>query len=356
MRDLGSLNGTYLNGERIGQRSVGLSGGQRQENIGQEFLLKSGDRLGLGNDCELELRVEEFQYLSNSPPEMPVTEMAPTRSVDELKRECQDSRRCEICGKTVDSEEAYICAECYANPARVLAHLRAHSGDIAGFRGIEMLGEGGMGHVWLVEEKGSGRRMALKLIRPKLVEEEQVRADFLREAYVAGQLEHENIVRHYESGQYGERCFILMEYCEGGSLANLLRERGGILELETATSIILQVLDGLEYAHKAPLFVKLENGETVKVNGIVHRDIKPGNIFLSDRSEIRTVKVGDFGLAKAFKTSGMSGHTIGRGAKGAPEFMPRQQVLEFRYAMPEVDIWATAATYYYILTGCFTKD
>jgi serine/threonine-protein kinase len=120
----------------------------------------------------------------------------------------------------------------------------------------------------------------------------------------------------------------------------LLKQRGGPLSLEEAAPIILQALDGLEYAHNV-----FGPGK-----GLVHRDLKPHNLFLSGSGADRVAKVGDYGLSKAFDCAGLSGLTCTGAVLGSPVFMPRQQVINFKYARPEVDVWAMAASFYYLLT------
>ena len=141
-----------------------------------------------------------------------------------------------------------------------------------------------------------------------------------------------------------------MEYCNGGSITNLMQRQGGKLSIDEAIPIILQVLDGLEYAHNAAIpNVRLANGTFGKGRGLVHRDIKPENIFLINAGNQRIVKIGDYGLGKAFDVAGLSGQTMTGDKAGSPYFMPRQQVIDFKYAKPEVDVWATAACLYNML-------
>jgi len=228
--------------------------------------------------------------------------------------------------------------------------------EIAGYRNIKMLGQGGMGQVWLVEEEATGKQMALKLMLPKAAVDESSRETFVREAHFACQLKNRNVVEHHKFGQSGDTYFMLLEYCDGGSVDDLIDKRGGKLDIDTATTIILQVLDGLAYAHNATVSVKTKRGDTVSAQGIVHRDFKPGNIFLTGSGSNLTAKVADFGLAKAFETSGLSGHTSTGMLAGTPVFMPRQQIINYKFSKPEVDVWAAAASYYYMLTGSFVKD
>jgi eukaryotic-like serine/threonine-protein kinase len=117
------------------------------------------------------------------------------------------------------------------------------------------------------------------------------------------------------------------------------------------------VLDGLEYAHNLPYKIELPDGTYKSVRGIVHRDLKPANFFLHYQDGKTLVKVGDYGLAKSFDFAGLSGFSrSGDRAMGTLAFMPRQQVKNFKYVQPDVDVWATAASLYYMLTGELVRD
>jgi serine/threonine protein kinase len=140
-------------------------------------------------------------------------------------------------------------------------------------------------------------------------------------------------------------------------VARLLQECGGPLPLAEAGPLVLQALDGLQYCHNTLVpFVPHEGGEWSPGQGLVHRDIKPTNLFLSGPSGRRVVKIGDFGLAKAYGKAGLSGLTMMGMLSGTPFFMPRQQVLGYKFARPEVDVWAAAATLYFMLTGRPPRD
>ncbi len=146
--------------------------------------------------------------------------------------------------------------------------------------------------------------------------------------------------------------FFTLEYCNGGSVQDLIAKRGGKLSIDEAMRIIIPVLKGLEYAHQVEIKnVELIDGNVGKAMGLVHRDLKPDNLLIDNSSSSPTVKIADFGLAKAFDLAGLSGLSVTNGAIGTPYFMCRQQVLNFKYAKPDIDIWAVAATLYYMLTG-----
>ena len=129
--------------------------------------------------------------------------------------------------------------------------------------------------------------------------------------------------------------------------------------MEEATRILLQVLSGLDYVHNVDLSVPVQKGlfrGSMDAHGIVHRDFKPGNIFLLRAEDRPTAVIADFGMAKAFDVAGVSRVTKSGAVMGTPVFMPRQQAMDTKYAKPEVDVWAASASYYNMLTGTFPKN
>lgn len=202
----------------------------------------------------------------------------------------------------------------------------------------------------------TGDIYALKLMLPKIAGSKDAKKKFLLEAKNATQLSHPNVVPHYKSGYSDGVYFLLMEYCNLGSVDLFMKLHGGKLPLDLAMRITLQTLDGLEYAHNARISVTLENGSEKTVNGLIHRDLSPHNIFLCGDSQNPVAKVGDYGLAKAFEVAGMTGNTRTGVCAGKPVFMPKQQVINYKYSKPDVDVWAAAACLYNMLTGKFPKD
>jgi serine/threonine protein kinase len=138
---------------------------------------------------------------------------------------------------------------------------------------------------------------------------------------------------------------------------NLMKKRGGKLSVKEAMTILCDVLDGLEYAHRAKIpNVKLKDGRFAEGHGLTHRDLSPHNILLSEAHGSIVAKVSDFGLSRAFDLAGLSGLARTGSTAGKPWFMPRQQVVNFKYAGPEVDVWAAAACLYSMLTGATPRD
>jgi serine/threonine-protein kinase len=146
-----------------------------------------------------------------------------------------------------------------------------------------------------------------------------------------------------------------MEYCDGGSMDQYVKKRGGKLGWSEALSLIGPCLDGLEYLHTAGIRTKLADGTIAKNRGLVHRAIKPSNIFLVKDGDRFIPKIADIGLGKAFDAAGLSGHTRSGATIGTPFFMARQQVTNFKYSKPDVDIFSIAATLYFMLTGKFAR-
>ena len=293
-----------------------------------------------------------------------------------LEAEKKKQKKCAQCGKTFipKASDQTLCSDCInkRDEAEVIlkalleamiggANQPATPSPVAGYEKVQRLGRGGMGEVWKVRETKTGKYYALKTMLPQVAVNEQAKTLFLREAKVSEQLDHKNVVRTYKSGCANGVFYILMDLCEGGSVDSLMAKHGGKLPLELATNITLQVLSGLDYVHNVKVDVDIKKGifnatKEVEATGLVHRDFKPGNIFLADNSDHPVAKVADFGMAKAFETAGMSKVTKDGNAMGTPQFMPRQQAVNFRYSKPDVDVWAAAASYYNMLTGQFPRD
>src|SRR5438445_2531186 len=177
--------------------------------------------------------------------------------------------------------------------------------EIAGrYRLDRRLGAGGMSTVYQALDGVLERQVAIKLLAEHLAEDDGFVARFRREALAAAKLVHPNIVQVYDSGHDPEahRHFIVMEYVEGESLGQILRERGR-LGLDETVDIVQQACTGLEYAHR---------------HSVIHRDVKPGNLLINPDG---VVKLADFGIAKAAEDSRITqiGSVLGTAAYLSPE-------------------------------------
>jgi serine/threonine-protein kinase len=202
---------------------------------------------------------------------------------------------------------------------------------VAGRYRIESrLGSGGMSTVHLAFDERLERYVAVKLLAEHLASDPAFVSRFQREALAAARLIHPNIVQVFDSGLDDSRDqhYIVMEYIDGQSCAEILRDRGW-LPTEEALPIILGACAGLDYAHR---------------KGVVHRDVKPGNLLLGPDS---TVKLADFGIAKATEQSSITqvGSVLGTAAYLAPEQGRGEE------AGPPADIYALGVVTYQLLSG-----
>jgi serine/threonine protein kinase len=158
-----------------------------------------------------------------------------------------------------------------------------------------------------------------------------------REFHMIRDLKHPNLVTPIASGQVGDKVFTVHELNSGKGLDNFLSDQGGRLPVELAVGIISQILEGLNYLHQKDL---------------VHRDVKPGNILIKNVDQQMVARLTEFGLLKNYQTAGFDGEMDGTFAGTFP-FMPPEQVTSFPYVKPTADIYASGATLYYLLTGCY---
>jgi serine/threonine-protein kinase len=193
---------------------------------------------------------------------------------------------------------------------------------------ITPVGGGGMATVYKARDNVLGRIVAVKVLREQYTMDEQFVARFRREAQAAANLTHPNIVNVYDVGQDGDLHFIVMEYIAGHSLKERLA-RQSPLPLDVAVDIAAQILAGLEYAHRS---------------GLIHRDIKPQNVLLTNEG---VVKVTDFGIAKSVSDLGLTEAGIALGT--AHYFSPEQARGE--RVVPQSDIYAAGVTLFEMITG-----
>ncbi|MBI5687253.1 MAG: protein kinase [Verrucomicrobia bacterium] len=203
---------------------------------------------------------------------------------------------------------------------------------IAGFEIVEKVGQGGVGTVYRARQPMLDRTVALKVLAPHLAGDAEYVARFKREATAAAQLNHEGVVTIYSAGECNGTHYIAMEYVEGETLERRLG-RHGRLEPTEAVAICVYLAEALRYAwDKARL---------------VHRDIKPDNIFLSTKGE---VKLGDLGLARC--VGGDSTHVTQHGtAWGTPHYMSPEQARGERDLDLRSDIYSLGCTLYCMVAG-----
>jgi serine/threonine-protein kinase len=194
---------------------------------------------------------------------------------------------------------------------------------------LEKIGEGGMAKVYKAKCHLLNRIVAIKILRPEFAADESFVKKFKRESQAAASLSHPNIVSIYDVGQEGDIYYIVMEYVKGHTLKEIIKESGGPLEIERAINIARQVAKALDHAHK---------------NKIIHRDIKPQNILITEDD---VVKVTDFGIARAANgaTITYTGDVIGTAYYFSPE-QAKGSIVDER-----TDIYSLGIVLFEMLTG-----
>jgi serine/threonine protein kinase len=202
------------------------------------------------------------------------------------------------------------------------------------YRLLERIGVGGMGQVFLCEHTYMRRRVAIKVLPPTKAQDPVSLARFYREARVASALDHPNIVKTYDIDQDANLHFLVMEYVDGTSLLDLVK-RFGPLNVLRASHYIRQACQGLQYAHQA---------------GMIHRDIKPGNIMVDRQG---TAKLLDMGLARFYRDEKdqLTLKYDDKNVLGTADYVAPEQTRDSRNIDIRADIYGMGATFYYILTG-----
>jgi serine/threonine-protein kinase len=204
--------------------------------------------------------------------------------------------------------------------------------EIGGFRIEAEIGRGGMGIVYVAEQLSLGRKVALKLIAPALAQDPEFRARFEHEAHTAASIDHPNVVPVYEAGTEDGVLYIAMRYVPGTDLKSLLVTEGP-LQAENAARMAAQVGAALDAAHGM---------------GLIHRDVKPGNILYAGQDAASHVYLTDFGLTKA--SSSVSGLTHTGEWVGTVDYVAPEQ-LDHRPIDARTDVYALGCVLFHALTG-----
>ncbi|MCD6050788.1 MAG: pknB 23 [Verrucomicrobia bacterium] len=255
-------------------------------------------------------------------------------------------RLCPECGKTLDADAPQgLCPSCLMRGAFTTApgssagmgdttpplpaDLAAHFPQL---EILELLGQGGMGMVYKARQSQLDRFVALKLLPIRDSHDPAFAERFAREARALAKLNHPNIVSVHDFGQTEKYCWFIMEYVDGVNLRQM--EQTQRLTPEQAIGIIPKICDALQYAHD---------------EGVVHRDIKPGNILIDKKGR---VKIADFGLAKLLsKKEGEAHLTQSNIVMGTPHYMAPEQMNSPLSVDHRADIYSLGVVFYEMLTG-----
>ena len=253
-----------------------------------------------------------------------------------------ETKKCPNCGKILDTHTPEgLCPACLLNQStnedtysRVPFEPPEPAQLVALFPQLEILeliGKGGMGAVYKARQKALDRLVALKILPSDTCRDPGFSERFTREARALAKLNHRNIVTVYEYGEAGGFLFFIMEYVDGLNLRQL--EHAGTLEPHEALAIVPQICEALQYAHD---------------EGVIHRDIKPGNILIDKKGR---VKIADFGIAKIMGKPADQTLTGSRDVMGTPHYIAPEQVEHPQDVDHRADIYSLGVVFYELLTG-----
>jgi serine/threonine-protein kinase len=311
LRDLGSTNGTFLNGRRV-----------------KDAHLNNGDRIQCGETILI------VEVTTTDLSETTQDSELPTRPVLVMVECLNCGRREQAQASTPDEHLTFLCEDCRIE-------LKRSPQAIPGYDTVKLLGRGGMGTVMLGREQQTGRAVAIKTLLPEFAVSDKAMRRFMREIDVAAALKHKNIVEFIDRGTHNGVVYLVTEFVDGCDACKLAERQGGRLSYADGISIIAQALDALSFAH---------------AQGYIHRDFKDQNILVSGESPNLLAKLTDFGLAKSFTQSGLSGVTMAGEMAGTLAYMPPEQLRNFRDVRPQSDIYAVGMTAYSLLTGFLALD
>jgi serine/threonine-protein kinase len=313
LRDLGSTNGTFVNGQRVA-----------------EAFLENGAQIQGGETVLLvEVSTGETRATGSA---APVQSGARPTIVTVACLNC--GRREEAQAASSDEHLTFLCEDCRIE-------LKKTPQPIPGYDTVRILGRGGMGCVMLGRNQTNGRAVAIKTLLPEFAVSDKHMRRFMREMDVAAALKHPNIVEFIDRGVHNGVVYLVTEFIDGADAAALADARGGWLPQAETLEIISQSLEALAYAH---------------AQGYIHRDIKDQNILVRGAWPNLDAKLTDFGLAKSFTQAGMSGVTVAGEMAGTLAYMPPEQLKNFRDVKPQSDIYALGMTAYSLLSGKLALD
>jgi serine/threonine protein kinase len=200
---------------------------------------------------------------------------------------------------------------------------------IGPYRLAELIGVGSVGTIHCAVDTRSKTRVALKLLLPEVSQDENIASRFKREMVVLERLDHPHIIKYYGGDQHHDQLYYAMELVEGGSVKRVLQENGR-LPWREAVEIGRQVASALQHAHN---------------HGVIHRDLKPGNLFLTETGKI---KLGDFGIARDTHSADLTGHGM---TVGTYAYMSPEQIHGERKVTGKADLYSFGCVLYEMLTG-----
>lgn len=353
--DLNSTNGTLVNGKQVS--SVELHDGDMIEagdttirvrllspetppsSTGSASKVAPALKPGSPPQVVSDQTIVPRNWSRNSPGSADV-ESVPSR---QLNRETEFAATLIPASRPVACEASAL-AQPVAAPqlnASDLAKIASQPQPFDGYEIIDELGRGGMGVVYRARAKSDGVFVALKVVLPVVASSPDDLARFVREADIVRDLTHPHIVPFRDLGHANGQLFFVMDLVPGIDGQMLLSQHDGPLPVTRAVKIVCQLLEALAAAHR---------------KGYVHRDVKPSNLLIETRSAGDFVWLADFGLARAYQASKLSGLTTTGHIGGTLPYMAPEQITHYREVTPAADQYSAAATLYHLLTRKFPYD
>lgn len=308
-----------LNDSRTGTGKHAVAPKQLPERPGESF--DPITTLGLHGGDDFGDDPEKFIHISGERAGPAVVREPPSTAGDDSRDEADPADTGELFWQTADSGEEV--------PAQTFLQPRL-GGFLGEFELLEVLGQGGMGVVFKTRRQKTGKLYALKVLRVRQgAKTESRRKRFRREVKAMQRLQHENIVRVHGYGRDGPFDWYVMEYVDGKDLSTLLT--AGALNLDQKLEVFCQMCESLVHSH---------------VRGVIHRDLKPGNVLVDTDLKAHLL---DFGLAKILDTE--SGLTHTGSALGTPFYMSPEQVADPTQVGPRSDVFSLGVILYEMITG-----
>lgn len=315
LRDIGSTQGTYLNGTPVtGDTSI-----------------KAGDEIKLGFTL---LRVlgdgaADVVATANRVAGAPAGAASAAAPAAPAGAPAQAPKPPAPAGPAATAPQAHTTAKpaAPAQPSKVLPPDELVGKTIGGYRVIKKIGQGGMGSVYIAEQVSLKREVALKVLSERFVADAAFVDQFVNEARAAGQLNHPNVVQVYDVGQVDGRYFFSMEFVGGGSIEDQVKAKPA--EWRTALNWFLDASNALIFASK---------------RGILHRDVKPDNLMLAEDG---SAKLCDLGLAKKSESDDL----LAEGIIGTPHFISPEAIRRKPDIDGRTDLYSLGCTFFRILTG-----
>ncbi len=299
LRDLGSTNGTKVNGTRI-----------------DAVRLRDGDEIAAGESAFV-IRVEQTSW--DGRPRIQCLGCGRVAPADLAVNALPD-----------EQDISWLCDAC-------VEHRRKYPTTDSEYLIEKRIGGGGMGEVYLARHLPTNQPVAIKMMIPSIAASDRAKLRFERELEVLKNLRHPNIVTFYNMFELDGQFQLVMEYVVGKDAHGWAQDLPAPMSAATAARIGVQLLMALDHAH---------------AKGYVHRDIKPSNLLVTGPPSRPSVKLSDFGLAKSFRDdAGFAGLTHQGDIGGSGGFISPDHIRDFRVAKEPADIYSTGATLYYLLTN-----